>query len=154
MPELPGLPPNPTPDDIATAVLVAHQRRDISGCICGWAKLGASHPAHQVAMLRSAGLSIGRADETKCDAHKQAYFMSGYEAGKRDALDPSLQPGDGRPTPSQPDALLRFVDGSASAWLVPAWLGPFERADGDETRSLSDFTLPPDGAIVRLKATH
>lgn len=27
-------------------VLVYHQRKDISGCICGWAVLGASHPNH------------------------------------------------------------------------------------------------------------
>lgn len=27
-------------------VLVAHQRMDIRGCLCGWARLGHSHPAH------------------------------------------------------------------------------------------------------------
>lgn len=27
-------------------VLIAHQRRDIKGCICGWERLGHSHPAH------------------------------------------------------------------------------------------------------------
>jgi hypothetical protein len=27
-------------------VLVHHQRADVSGCICGWAVLGASHPEH------------------------------------------------------------------------------------------------------------
>lgn len=40
----------------AAAILVAHQRRDISGCLCGWAELGKSHPAHQVAKLREAGV--------------------------------------------------------------------------------------------------
>lgn len=30
------------------AVLVAHQRKDIHGCICGWAKVGRSHPEHVV----------------------------------------------------------------------------------------------------------
>lgn len=40
----------------AEAVLVAHQRHGIEGCLCGWAELGKSHPAHQVAMLREAGL--------------------------------------------------------------------------------------------------
>lgn len=40
----------------AELVLVAHQRRDISRCLCGWAELGKSHPGHQVEMLREAGL--------------------------------------------------------------------------------------------------
>lgn len=39
----------------AEAVLIAHQRHR-GGCLCGWAELGKSHPAHQVAMLREAGL--------------------------------------------------------------------------------------------------
>jgi hypothetical protein len=39
----------------AEVVLIAHQRRD-SGCLCGWAELGKSHPGHQAAMLREAGL--------------------------------------------------------------------------------------------------
>lgn len=43
-------------DEIAEAILVAHQRYDIRGCLCGWAELGKSHPRHQVAMLRKAGL--------------------------------------------------------------------------------------------------
>lgn len=38
------------------ATLVAHQRLDIQGCVCGWAELGRSHPAHQVEMLRRAGV--------------------------------------------------------------------------------------------------
>ena len=42
--------------DRAEQVLIDHQRRDITGCICGWAELGKSHPGHQVAMLREAGL--------------------------------------------------------------------------------------------------
>jgi hypothetical protein len=40
----------------AEAILTAHQRQDYKGCICGWSELGKSHPAHQVAMLREAGL--------------------------------------------------------------------------------------------------
>ncbi|WP_069765973.1 MULTISPECIES: hypothetical protein [unclassified Streptomyces] len=40
----------------AELILVAHQRRDISSCLCGWAELGKSHARHQVAMLREAGL--------------------------------------------------------------------------------------------------
>lgn len=40
----------------AELILVAHQRRDISSCLCGWAELGKSHARHQVTMLREAGL--------------------------------------------------------------------------------------------------
>lgn len=40
----------------AEDVLIAHQRRDNRSCICGWAELGKSHPAHQVKMLAEAGL--------------------------------------------------------------------------------------------------
>lgn len=41
----------------AEAVLVAHQRRDNGGpCLCGWNELGKSHPGHQAAVLREAGL--------------------------------------------------------------------------------------------------
>lgn len=45
-----------TTDETAAAILTAHQRRDIRGCVCGWSELGKSHPRHQVAMLREAGL--------------------------------------------------------------------------------------------------
>lgn len=45
-----------TVDETATAILVAHQRRDFGSCLCGWDDLGRSHPQHQVAMLREAGL--------------------------------------------------------------------------------------------------
>jgi len=31
--------------------LVKHQRKDITGCICGWARLGHSHSAHQLAEI-------------------------------------------------------------------------------------------------------
>jgi hypothetical protein len=43
-----------SPDRRAEAILTAHQRRDISSCLCGWSELGRSHPEHQVAMLRNA----------------------------------------------------------------------------------------------------
>lgn len=33
------------------AILVAHQRTATSGCICGWAKLGHSHPGHVAQVL-------------------------------------------------------------------------------------------------------
>jgi hypothetical protein len=45
-----------TTDETAEAILTAHQRRDYRGCLCGWSELGKSHPRHQVAMLREAGL--------------------------------------------------------------------------------------------------
>ena len=47
-------------DETAEMILVAHQRRDAASCLCGWAKLGASHPRHQVAMLREAMLLLPR----------------------------------------------------------------------------------------------
>lgn len=36
-------------------VLVEHQRHNASSCLCGWAKLGHSHPEHQAAALTAAG---------------------------------------------------------------------------------------------------
>jgi hypothetical protein len=40
----------------AEAVLIAHQRLDIKGCLCGWSELGKSHAGHQVRMLVGAGV--------------------------------------------------------------------------------------------------
>jgi hypothetical protein len=48
-------------DETAEAILVAHQRRDYRGCLCGWSELGKSHPRHQVAMLREAALLVNEA---------------------------------------------------------------------------------------------
>jgi len=31
---------------VLVTVLVSHQRKDIGGCICGWSRLGLSHPEH------------------------------------------------------------------------------------------------------------
>jgi hypothetical protein len=45
-------------DRAAEKILIDHQRRDFSGCICGWAELGKSHPGHQVAMLREGGIVL------------------------------------------------------------------------------------------------
>lgn len=39
---------------VATAVLVEHQRRDIEGCLCGWAELGKSFAEHQAKLVLSA----------------------------------------------------------------------------------------------------
>ncbi len=40
---------------LAAAVLVAHQRRDIGSCLCGWSELGKSHAEHVAAVLEAAG---------------------------------------------------------------------------------------------------
>lgn len=40
--------------EAVTKVLVAHQRRDNSSCLCGWARLGFSHPTHQAALVLEA----------------------------------------------------------------------------------------------------
>ena len=52
----------PTVAETAQAILVAHQRRDIGSCLCGWADLGRSHPGHQVQMLAAAGVLTERSD--------------------------------------------------------------------------------------------
>lgn len=36
-------------------VLVDHQRQNAGSCLCGWSKLGYSHPEHQAEMLANAG---------------------------------------------------------------------------------------------------
>lgn len=51
----------------AESILVAHQRHR-GGCLCGWAELGKSHPGHQAAVLREAGLLNGDA-APEGDAH-------------------------------------------------------------------------------------
>lgn len=33
---------------VLVETLVDHQRKDIGGCLCGWARLGYSHPEHVV----------------------------------------------------------------------------------------------------------
>jgi hypothetical protein len=40
----------------AGALLIAHQRQDVGGCLCGWSVLGKSHAAHQADELARAGL--------------------------------------------------------------------------------------------------
>lgn len=44
-----------TYEDLAAAVLVAHQRRDAGSCLCGWSELGRSHARHVAEVLRVAG---------------------------------------------------------------------------------------------------
>jgi hypothetical protein len=50
----------------AVDVLIAHQRRDSASCLCGWAELGLSHAAHQVAMLADAGHLCSSAACDRC----------------------------------------------------------------------------------------
>lgn len=45
-----------TADETAQAILVAHQRHTVRSCLCGWSELGRLHAAHQVEMLRAAGV--------------------------------------------------------------------------------------------------
>ncbi len=49
-------------------VLIEHQRQSTDSCLCGWAKLGHSHPAHQAAALAAAGFGPlhVRAPEVRC----------------------------------------------------------------------------------------
>ncbi|GAA0528600.1 hypothetical protein GCM10010172_06490 [Paractinoplanes ferrugineus] len=57
------------PAERAIALLTAHQRWDVGGCLCGWAKLGKSHAGHLVDVLAQAGL-LAEADHdaTRCQA--------------------------------------------------------------------------------------
>jgi hypothetical protein len=54
----------------AEAILIAHQRRDVGSCLCGWAELGKSHGGHQAEKLREAGL-IEEYDTGAADALRQ-----------------------------------------------------------------------------------
>lgn len=47
-----------TVDEAAAAILIAHHKVDIKGCVCGWSELGERQAKHQVAMLREAGLLV------------------------------------------------------------------------------------------------
>jgi hypothetical protein len=66
----------------AEAILTIHQRYR-GGCLCGWAELGKSHPRHQVAMLREAGLLVAddfyEADEPLSEV--LAAFVNGTDKG-------------------------------------------------------------------------
>lgn len=39
-------------EERAVEILVAHQRMDAGGCLCGWRRLGYSFVEHQVDMLK------------------------------------------------------------------------------------------------------
>jgi len=58
----------------AEAILIAHQRRDVGSCLCGWSELGKSHAGHQVAMLGEAGLLAPPDDEPEqCQAETRSW---------------------------------------------------------------------------------
>lgn len=57
----------------AEAILIAHQRRDVGSCLCGWAELGKSHAGHQAAALREAGLLASEQDDTECSAETRSW---------------------------------------------------------------------------------
>ncbi len=59
-----------TVTETAKAILVAHQRRDIESCLCGWAQLGQSHAGHQVLMLVAAGLLASERAAVDCPSHR------------------------------------------------------------------------------------
>jgi hypothetical protein len=46
-----------------TEILVAHQRQNSSSCLCGWSKLGHSHPEHQADALTAAGFGPVKAEQ-------------------------------------------------------------------------------------------
>jgi hypothetical protein len=56
MPELSVVGPLVYNCSAAASILVAHHRRSISGCRCGWSQLGRSFVEHQVEMLVEAEL--------------------------------------------------------------------------------------------------
>jgi len=68
--------------EAVTKVLVAHQRRDNRSCLCGWARLGFSHPTHQAALVLEAAAphmlaeawdeAIQSADDEGCLLYHQA----------------------------------------------------------------------------------
>lgn len=81
-----------SPAQRAEAILVAHQRRDISGCICGWSELGKSHPGHQVAMLREAALQTPTlspdlaAIQTRLEAATDGPWIAVTDTGRKDGV--------------------------------------------------------------------
>lgn len=44
--------------DVLVQVLVYHQRQDSQSCLCGWDKLGASHPEHVADMYEQALVAV------------------------------------------------------------------------------------------------
>lgn len=57
-------------DTAAAAILIAHQRRDIGSCLCGWDKLGRLHAGHLVEKLREARLLIPASEHAPDEAER------------------------------------------------------------------------------------
>lgn len=52
--------------DLASAVLVAHQRYNASSCLCGWSELGQSWAEHVASVLDAAGALRDRPPVGEC----------------------------------------------------------------------------------------
>lgn len=53
--------------DAVETVLIAHQRQSPSHCLCGWSKLGHSHPRHQAeALLAALAVRDQSTESTRC----------------------------------------------------------------------------------------
>ena len=52
--------------NLTAAVLVAHQRVNMTACLCGWADLGRSHAVHVARVLDHAG-ALRRVTEEQSD---------------------------------------------------------------------------------------
>jgi hypothetical protein len=64
-------------------VLTEHQRQNSSSCLCGWSKLGHSHPEHQASMLTAAG--FGLVKEAQAGAWDEGAEAE-FDRGKFDPL--------------------------------------------------------------------
>ena len=56
----------PTYRNLTAAVLVAHQRVNLTACLCGWADLGRSHADHVARVLDHAG-ALRRVNKEQTD---------------------------------------------------------------------------------------
>ena len=89
---------------LATDVLMTHQRRDSSSCLCGWSDLGKSHPEHVAAALEQAGalrtddrapvtsegvpvrFARGVSDNSWLHKDEFAWFLEGYQYARNQTL--------------------------------------------------------------------
>lgn len=94
------------PVERAVALLIAHQRRDVGSCLCGWAELGKSHAAHQADELARLGLLVtadgtGNDHEIEiaklrgafevCADSRNLWKQRAVSAGWKPAADPQAQ---------------------------------------------------------------
>jgi hypothetical protein len=68
------MPNTPYYRDALVTTLVYHQRTDIKGCGCGWAKLGHSHPEHVADVYEQ---FIGERERVSRDRWRQALLWIG-----------------------------------------------------------------------------